>query len=131
MSGENILVVDDNPINLKLAVFTLEGAGYEVRTAGNADQVAEILTSFHPRVILMDIQLPGVDGLELTRRLRTDPTLAEVRIVALTAFAMTGDRERAIDAGCDGYITKPVPPPRLREFVAEQLSNQPTKLDTK
>lgn len=130
MSDEPILVVDDNPTNLKFAVFALQRAGHDVRSAINADEVETLLDSFHPRVILMDIQLPGIDGLELTRRLKLDPRLAGVRIVALTAYAMKGDRERALAAGCDGYVAKPVAPERLREIVAEQLRDVPGRSPT-
>lgn len=108
MAGEPILVVDDNPTNLKLVRIILEGAGFAVRTTTNAESVREILNDYRPAVILMDIQLPGIDGLELTRRLKDDPFTCDIRIVALTSYAMKGDEEKARAAGCDGYITKPI-----------------------
>ena len=108
MAGEPILIVDDNPANLKLARLLFESEGHEARTAVDAEQALKLLETFHPRVILMDIQLPGMDGLELTRRLKEDPKTSDMVIVALTAYAMRGDEERARAAGCDGYVAKPI-----------------------
>ena len=108
MAGEPILIVDDNPANLKLARVLLAGEGYQVRTASDADEALSVLREFRPRLILMDLQMPGMDGLELTRRLKKDPELASVTILALTAYAMKGDEERARAAGCDGYVAKPI-----------------------
>ena len=86
----------------------LLGEGYDVRTAGDAEEALAVLATFRPRLILMDLQLPGMDGLELTRRLKADPATRDIVIVALTAYAMKGDEERARAAGCDGYVTKPI-----------------------
>ena len=122
MSTYRILIVDDNPINLRLGTFTLEKAGHEVRTAEDADSTMQVLATFAPHLILLDLQLPGVDGFELTRRLKAEPRFGDVRIVALTAFAMKGDEQRARAAGCDGYIAKPVQPNELRRVVAEHLA---------
>jgi len=122
MSGEQILIVDDNPVNLKLARVLLAAAGYRVRTAAAAEEALEVLAEFRPRLILMDIQLPGMDGLELTRRLKADPRMGSVLIVALTAYAMKGDEERVMAAGCDGYIGKPIDTRRLADQVADLLS---------
>jgi CheY-like chemotaxis protein len=108
MPGEPILIVDDTPVNLKLTRILLQHEGYEVRTAASAEEALLLLESFHPRLVLADIQLPGMDGLEMTRRIKEDPRNQDVLVVALTAFAMKGDEEKAIDAGCDGYITKPI-----------------------
>ena len=118
MAGEPILIVDDNPTNLKLARVLLAGERYEVRTAGDAEEALALLQSYRPRLILMDLQLPGMDGLELTRRLKADPALSRVTIIALTAYAMKGDEEKALAAGCDGYVSKPIDTralPRLLE----------------
>src|SRR5688500_15101746 len=101
MSGEPILIVDDNPANLKLARVLLRGEGYEVRTAVNAEEALEMIRRAKPRLILMDVQLPGMDGLELTRRLKADPGTQDIHIVALTAYAMKSDEEKARAAGCD------------------------------
>ena len=103
-----ILVVDDNPINLKLASELLEMEGYEVLRASDAEEAQSILGEARPELILMDIALPGMDGLALTRKLKSTPGLAHVPIIALSAFAMKGDEEKALASGCDGYINKPI-----------------------
>ncbi len=121
MPSDRILIVDDNPTNLKLARVVLEEEGYTVVTAVNAAGV--LAQTEIPRMILMDIQLPDLDGLELTRRLRRDPRYAGVRIVALTAYAMKGDRDKAIAAGCDAYVTKPIEIELLLSTVASLLSS--------
>lgn len=108
MAGEPILIVDDNAVNLKLIRVLLAKEGYETRTAGDANEALAILETFNPRMILMDLQLPGMDGLELTRQLKADPRTKDIVIVALTAYAMKGDEEKSKAAGCDGYITKPI-----------------------
>lgn len=112
-----ILVVDDNPTNLKLASDVLEFEGHEVLRAIDAEQAQDILRETVPDLILMDIALPGMDGLTLTRRLKADARTRHVPIVALTAFAMKGDDQKAREAGCDGYITKPIDTRRLPEQV--------------
>lgn len=122
MAGEEILIVDDNPQNLKLARLILEKQGYAVRTAADAEQALETLASYEPRLILMDLQLPGMDGLALTRKLKSDPARAGIPIIALTAYAMKGDEERARAAGCDGYISKPIDMAALRALVAALLA---------
>jgi len=120
--AERILIVDDNAQNLKLARVVLHAAGYEVQTAIDAEEALETLSVFRPRLILMDIQLPGMDGLELTRRLKADPDRSSIVIIALTAYAMKGDEEKARAAGCDGYITKPIDTDALPRTVAEYLT---------
>lgn len=122
MAGESILIVDDNAQNLKLARLTLSLAGYDVRTAGDAEDALRVLASFTPRLILMDLQLPGMDGLRLTRQLKSDPERRRIRIVALTAYAMKGDEEKALAAGCDGYITKPIDTESFSHVVARHLA---------
>lgn len=116
-----ILIVDDNTTNLKLVRLLLAGEGYMVRTAEDADEATRVLAEFHPRLILMDIQLPGIDGLTLTSRLKSDPATRDIVIVALTAYAMKGDEARALAAGCDGYITKPIDTRALSQQVAAYL----------
>jgi CheY-like chemotaxis protein len=106
--GAPILIVDDNPLNVKLVRVVLLTSGYDVRTCADAESALEALQSFRPEAILMDIQLPGMDGLELTRRLKADPETRDITIIALTAYAMKGDEEKARAAGCDGYLTKPI-----------------------
>jgi two-component system cell cycle response regulator DivK len=125
MAGEPILVVDDNPQNLKLARVLLVRHGYDVRTAVDAEEALRVLEEFRPRLILMDLQLPGMDGLELTRRLKADPARRDIVIVALTAYAMKGDRERAMTAGCDGYVTKPIDTMGLPKTLAAHLAGRP------
>jgi CheY-like chemotaxis protein len=108
VANEPILVVDDNPANAKLVAYLLKARGYEIRTAASAKEALQVLEGFHPRLILMDLQLPGMDGLSLTRQLKAAPATRDIIIVALTASAMKGDAEKAREAGCDGYITKPI-----------------------
>jgi two-component system cell cycle response regulator len=103
-----ILIIDDNPTNLKLASDVLLNDGFVVETAQDAEQAQMVLEQRIPDLILMDIALPGMDGLTLTRRLKADNRFAHLPIVALTASAMRGDQEKALAAGCAGYITKPI-----------------------
>lgn len=104
----HLLIVDDNPINLKLAAELLEIDGYMVEKAVDAEHAAELLKHTLPDLILMDIALPGIDGLTFTRMLKADERLKNIPVVAITAFAMKGDEKKAFDAGCAGYITKPI-----------------------
>ena len=108
MAGECILIVDDNEMNMKLLRWLLEKHGYVVQTASDAQTAREGIRAAHPQLVLMDIQLPDVDGLQLTREFKADPGLRSIPIVAVTSYAMKGDRQRAVAAGCDGYITKPI-----------------------
>lgn len=103
-----ILVVDDNEMNLKLVRVVLEPAGHEVRTAVDGASARSELARARPDLILMDVQLAGESGLELTRQLKADEATRGIPVVALTALAMRGDAERALEVGCDGYITKPI-----------------------
>jgi len=121
MPGTHVLIVDDNPTNLKLLRIILEEEGYDVATANDAEEALRRLAHAKPRMILMDIQLPGIDGLELTRRLKADPEYADIVIIALTAYAMKGDEEKARAAGCDGYITKPIDAEKLPLTLAAYL----------
>lgn len=122
MAGERILIVDDNPVNLKLVRVLLHGEGYEIRTATDAEEALAVLRQFRPRLILMDIQLPGMDGLTLTKQLKSDPATRDIVVLALTAYAMKGDDRKALDAGCDGYVAKPVDTRQLPGVVAEFLT---------
>jgi CheY-like chemotaxis protein len=121
MAEAPILVVDDNPTNMKLLFFVLSAQGYEIRMATDALEALAVLETFEPRLVLLDLQLPGMDGLELARRLRAEPRFANLLIVAVTASAMKGDEERALEAGCDGYITKPIDTRSLPKLVASYL----------
>ncbi len=120
-AGVPLLVVDDNATNLKLVRVLLSGEGYYVRTATDAEEAITVLAEFHPRMILMDVQLPGMDGLELTRRLKNDPHTADITIVCVTAYAMKGDEDRILAAGCDGYIAKPIDTRALPRLLASYL----------
>jgi CheY-like chemotaxis protein len=108
--------VDDNPVNLKLVNEILTLAGFETYQSTDAEQAQEILTAHFPDLILMDIALPGMDGLELTRILKADKRTGHIPIIAVSAFAMKSDMERASAAGCNGFITKPID---TRTFVTE------------
>ena len=103
-----ILLVEDNEANQMLARAVLELEGFEVRVAGSADEARAELRAGTPNLILMDVQLPGQDGLSLTKELKDDPATASIPVIALTAHAMSGDRALAIHSGCQGYIPKPI-----------------------
>ena len=121
MASRSILVVEDVPENLKLVRVLLSKQGFEVHTATTAEEGIEMARKIHPRLILADIQLPGMDGLEMTRQLKADPETMDSVIVALTAYAMEKNKQEALDAGCDGYITKPIDvktfPTVIRQFL--------------
>lgn len=108
MAGETILIVEDNPLNMELARDILEARGYTVLEANTAQEGIEAVQQHKPALVLMDVQLPGMDGLTATKLLRQDSTLSQVCIVALTAHAMKGDEEKVLEAGCNGYISKPI-----------------------
>ncbi|MEO8432786.1 MAG: response regulator [Acidobacteriota bacterium] len=110
-----VLVVEDNAANMTLAVFLLHSAGHSVLSAPDAEAGLTLARDEQPNLILMDIQLPGMDGLEATALLKGDAATRGIPVIALTALAMKGDEERIRAAGCDGYIAKPI---RYREFLA-------------
>ena len=111
-----ILIIEDSPVNMLLTVAILERAGHAAVRAETAAQGLTLARSVQPDLILMDIQLPDMDGLDATRVLRDDPRTCDIPIIALTAFAMKGDAELMRNAGCDGYVTKPI---RYQEFLQE------------
>jgi CheY-like chemotaxis protein len=121
VSVRSILVVDDNASNLKLFTYLLALPGYEVTTAACAEDALRVLERLVPHLIIMDLQLPDVDGLTLTRQLKANPRMREVPIVAVTASAMKGDEEKAMAAGVDGYMSKPVEKRAFRAMVASYL----------
>jgi CheY-like chemotaxis protein len=125
MAGETILVVEDNPMNMKLARATLERAGFVVHGAIDAQAALTALETLRPQLILMDVQLPGMDGLQLTRLIKATPGTAGIVIVAVTAAAMKGDERRAREAGCDGYLTKPIDVRNFARQVAAFLAPAP------
>jgi len=113
---KRILVVEDNETNMYLIKFMLKKSGYEVIEAGEGAAGVELAIKEKPDLIIMDIQLPDIDGLEATKRIRAAEADSDIPIIALTSFAMAGDRERALAAGCTGYIEKPINP---ETFIAE------------
>jgi two-component system, cell cycle response regulator DivK len=121
-SAHPILVVEDNDSIRDLIQIVLKGAGHDVHAVGNAEGALELARSIHPGLILMDIQLPGMDGLELARRLKGDAATADIIILAVTAYAMEGDQRKARESGCDGYITKPLDIKTLPHTVSAHLN---------
>jgi CheY-like chemotaxis protein len=116
-----ILVIDDHLPNLTLTKAVLEAGGYEVTTAEDAEGAQDLLVGTPPDLILVDIALPGMNGLAFTRWLKADARLREIPVLALTAFAMAGDEVRALEAGCQGYITKPIDIHGLLRLIAQVL----------
>ncbi len=122
MPGTPVLIVDDTPLNLKLLSMLLVAKGYDVQTATSAEQALEILPVFKPRLLLLDIRLPGMDGLTLARKLRAEREHADLVIIAVTASAMKGDEQEVLAAGCDAYVAKPIDTRTLPALVADQLA---------
>jgi len=118
-----ILLVEDNEANWMLASAVLEREGFQVEVATAPEGVREWALRAQPDLILMDVQLPGQDGMSLTRELKSDPRTARIPVVALTAHAMAGDRERAIEAGCEGYVSKPIDTRMFGEQVRRFLAD--------
>jgi two-component system cell cycle response regulator DivK len=116
-----VLIVEDNHANMTLAVFLLKSVGHTVLSATDAEDGLTLARAAHPDLILMDIQLPGMDGLEATVLLKHDDVTRAIPVIALTALAMNGDEERIRAAGCDGYIAKPMRYPAFLATVAAQL----------
>lgn len=115
MTGNQILIIEDNVLNLELATDLLEANGFLVASASTAEEGLRLARELLPELVLMDFSLPGMDGLTATKNLKTDPATSHLTIVGLTAHAMKGDEELALNAGCDGYLTKPID---TRTFVA-------------
>jgi len=128
--GAPILVVDDTAIDLKFMRLLLTYEGYSVRTAKLAEEALELLSTFRPELILTDIRLPGMDGLELTKRIKQDPRTQSIKVVAVSAYTGPGDEQKAINAGCDGYLTKPIDSTALTSRVRHMLQRSlpPPKL---
>jgi CheY-like chemotaxis protein len=119
--GISILVIDDNPVNLKLASEVLRSAGHDVIRAEDAEEALRLLETSMPQLVLTDISLPGMSGLDLTRKLKTDPRYAHLPVVALTASAMKGDEAKILAAGCDAYIAKPLDTRQLAAQISRIL----------
>lgn len=122
-----ILVVDDNPVNLRLAGDVLSSDGYDVLRAPGGREALDLLKTTAVDLILMDIEMPHLNGLTLTRMLKADPATAGITVIALTASAMPGDEGKALEAGCDGYIIKPIDTRTLGATVARYLRPEPRR----
>ena len=122
MGRDKILVIEDNALNLKLVRSLLMLVVYEVVEAVNAEAGIQLAKEEHPDLILMDIQLPGMDVLSATRQLKADPDVTGIPVVALTAYAMLGDEQKALEAGCVGYISKPLDTKEFPGLIASYLS---------
>ena len=122
MANETVLVIEDNEMNMKLARSLLQIGKYNVLEAVDAEVGIQLAREHHPDLILMDIQLPGMDGLAATQEIKNDPDVKDIVIVALTSYAMQGDEEKARDAGCAGYISKPIDTRSFLETVSKFLA---------
>ncbi len=123
MSGKKILVIEDNPINMELITDLLNVTGYRVLQAGDAETGITLARTERPALILMDISLPGMDGLTATRILKQDPITRDIPVVALTAHAMKGDKEKILAAGCTDYISKPIDTRTLPKMIAHFIES--------
>jgi len=121
---EKILIVEDNPRNMRLITMTLSAKSYELFEASDGEQALDMAIRQRPDLIIMDIQLPKMNGLKVTRRLRQTPAFSHIPIIAITAYAMKGDKEKAIDAGCDVYLPKPINTRELPGLIAEILQQR-------
>lgn len=120
-----ILIIEDNEQNMYLLTFLLNNHGHQVVQARDGRQGIELAERENPDLILLDIQLPEMDGYAVTRKIKTIPPLAEIPIVAVTSYAMVGDREKTIDAGCSGYIEKPINPETFMEQIRDFMPGMP------
>ena len=119
--AEKILIVGDNPLNLKLLMVILRPYGYIILEAADGEEALKVAVREKPSLILMDMQLPKLSGLEVTKRLRQMPAFKHIPIIAVTAYAMKGDKEKFIEAGCDAYISKPINTHELPQLVSRML----------
>ena len=118
---QKVLIVEDNPLNMRLIEMVLKSNSYTLLKATDGEEALDIATRERPDLVLMDIRLPTVSGLEVARRLKENPALSHIPIIALTAHAMKGDKEKAIEAGCDSYLSKPINTRELPRLVADML----------
>jgi len=118
---EKILIVEDNPLNMRLIEMTLRAKDYTLLKATDGEEALDTAKRERPDIILMDIRLPKMSGLEVTRKLRQIPTFSHIPIIGVTAYAMKGDSERVIEAGCDMYLSKPINTRELPEVIAKVL----------
>jgi two-component system cell cycle response regulator/two-component system cell cycle response regulator DivK len=126
MSNPTILIIEDNPLNVELATDLLEAAGFQIRSTSTAEDGIHLARQLLPDLVLMDISLPGMDGLCATKTLKSDPATSQLKVIGLTAHAMKGDEGTALDAGFDGYLTKPIDTrgfvTTIRDFIAEHTN---------
>jgi len=125
MERKKVLVIEDNDLNMKLVAALLSISHFEVIKAANAEQGLQLARKERPGLILMDIQLPGMDGLTATRLIKEDKELKNIPVIALTSYAMQGDEQKAFAAGCTGYIPKPIDTRKFIEVVEEFLGEDP------
>ena len=129
--NNRILIIEDNALNLELATVLLETHGFIVAAARTAEEGLRLAREQLPALVLMDFSLPGMDGLSATKRLKTDPSTSHLAVVALTANAMKGDEEIALEAGCDGYLTKPIDTrtfaATVKNFIAGKFNSRHSK----
>lgn len=121
MAGELILIIDDNPLSLKMVSYLLINKGYKVHAVSSAEEALDILEILQPRIILMGIQLPGMNGLELARKLKSEIKYQNIPIIAITAYAMEGDKEEVLAAGFDTYLAKPIDALALLKIITNYL----------
>jgi len=119
--SDRILIVEDNPQNMRLMEMIFSAKNYVLLKASDGEEALELARKEHPDLIIMDMQLPRMSGLEVTRRLRQLPAFSETPIIAITAYAMKGDREKALNAGCDAYLSKPINARELPKVIAQFL----------
>ena len=120
--AKKILIVEDNPQNMRVALMALRRYSYTILEATDGEEALEIAVRDKPDLIIMDIELPKVSGLEVTRKLREMPAFSHIPIIAVTAYAMKGDKDKFIDGGCDVHLSKPISTGELPKVVAEALS---------
>ena len=129
MSAPRVLIVDDNAMNVAIAQVVLQADSFEVECAGGAAEALQKVNVFRPELILMDIQMPGMDGLELTQLLKASPATQGIVVVAFTAFAMRGDEAKMRSAGCDGYLSKPIDVKHFAQQVRALISKPALSTD--
>ena len=129
MKIRTILVIEDNPLNMKLVKGLLKIGNYKMLEANDAESGIQLIREQQPDLVLMDIQLPGMDGLAATKILKEDSDLKDIPIVALTSYAMQGDKEKALEAGCSGYIAKPIDTRKFLETLALYLEDENSKVN--